>query len=153
MDAPTPVTLRPALPADCDAIAEIWHHSASLPTVGPAVLPPLAEMRRRVDAELAAGWVVTLAARGDEIIGFLAITPNRAHLEELFIRPDALGAGAGRALLAHAMATMPDGFTLFTRTGNARARRFYEKAGLLALREDVHPRSGDPIVYYGWKRG
>jgi hypothetical protein len=31
-----------------------------------------------------------------------------------------------------------------------RARRFYEKAGLIYLREDTHPRDGDPIVHYGW---
>ena len=45
---------------------------------------------------------------------------------------------------------MPEGFTLFTRTGNGTARRFYEKAGLVALREDIHPRFGDPIIYYSW---
>jgi putative acetyltransferase len=31
-----------------------------------------------------------------------------------------------------------------------KARRFYEQAGLIALREGIHPRSGDPIIYYGW---
>jgi ribosomal protein S18 acetylase RimI-like enzyme len=150
MDQLAPVALRPALPADYDAIAEIWHAGASLPTVGPPIMPTPEQLRRRVDAEFDAGWKVTLAVRDHQIVGFIAITPQQAHVEELFIRPDALGGGIGQALLAHAMAKMPEGFTLFTRTGNSRARRFYEKAGLIALREDIHPRFGDAIIYYSW---
>lgn len=145
-----PVTLRPALAADYDAIAEIWHSSAGLPTVGPAVLPPLATMRQRVDIEFAEGWVVTVAVRNGEIAGFVALKPREAVLDQLFIRPGAIGGGIGRALLDHAKAAMPGGFELFTRTGNDKARRFYEKAGLVAFREGVHPTSGDPIVHYRW---
>ena len=150
MDQPAPVTLRPAVAADYDAIAAIWHAGASLPTVGPPIMPTLEQLRRRVPAEFEAGWEVMLAVRDDEIVGFVAITPRQAHVEELFVRPDALGGGIGGTLLAHAMAAMPAGFTLFTRSGNSRARRFYEKAGMVMLREAVHPRAGDPIVYYGW---
>ncbi len=45
---------------------------------------------------------------------------------------------------------MPEGFMLYTRSANAGARRFYEREGLVVLREDTHPRTGDPITYYGW---
>jgi putative acetyltransferase len=142
--------LRPAREADYDSIAVIWHDSASLPGVGPAVMPTVAEMRDRIDAGIVAGWVVTVAVREAKVIGFAAIKPREAALAELFIRPGELGAGIGRALLAHSMETMPKGFTLYTRATNSRARRFYEKAGLVFLRDDVHPSSGDPVVYYGW---
>jgi putative acetyltransferase len=143
--------LRPATEADRDAIAEIWHTSASLPGVGPPVMPAARELRERVDREFAAGWQVTVAVREDRVAGFVAIKPAEAILAELFVRPEAIGTGAGKVLLAHAMEAMPAGFTLFTRSGNARARRFYERAGLTFLRNDVHPRAGDPITYYGWK--
>src|SRR5262245_17038011 len=142
--------LRPATEADRDAIAEIWHISASLPGVGPPVMPTARELRERVDREFEAGWQVTVAVRDDRVAGFAAIKPAEAILAELFVRPEAIGIGAGRALLAHAVEAMPGGFTLFTRSGNARARRFYERAGLIFLRDDVHPRAGDPITYYGW---
>jgi putative acetyltransferase len=145
-------TLRPSTEADYDAIAEIWHSSASLPGVGPAAMPSEADMRKEIDAEFTGGWQVTVAINGDEIAGFVAIKPDRAVLAELFVRPGSLGRGIGRALLARAMDAMPDGFTLFTRSGNARARRFYEQAGLSMLREGTHPHFGDPIVYYEWKR-
>jgi ribosomal protein S18 acetylase RimI-like enzyme len=142
--------LRPSIEADYDAIAEIWYSGASLPGVGPPVMPTLGELRERVDREFASGWEVTVALRADEVIGFVAIRPAEAVLAELFVRPGLIGSGVGRALLAHAKAAMRHGFTLFTRSSNTRARLFYEKAGLVFLRDDTHPRSGDPISYYGW---
>jgi putative acetyltransferase len=143
--------LRPATEVDHDTIAQVWHASASLPGVGPAVMPSEAELRQRLRVEFESGWDVTVAISGDEIVGFVAIKPKQAVLAELFVRPGALGGGIGQRLLAHAIAAMPDGFTLYTRSGNTRATRFYEKAGLARLREGIHPRSGDPIVYYGWQ--
>ena len=141
MDAPhSPALLRPAREADRDAIADIWHASASLPDVGPPDMPSRRELRLRVDVEMATGWQVTIAEAGGASIGFLAIRPSEATLNELFVRPDHLGGGVGRALFEHAKAAMPDGFTLYTRSSNARARRFYEREGMVPLREDVHPR-------------
>jgi putative acetyltransferase len=142
--------LRPANETDHDAIAKVWHSSANLPGVGPAVMPTKADLRQRIDVEIAAGWIVTVAVRDDEIVGFLAIKPKEAVLAELFVRPDSLRGGIGRTLLAHAASAMPGGFTLHTRSSNMKARRFYEQTGLIALREGIHPRSGDPIIYYGW---
>ena len=40
---------------------------------------------------------------------------------------------------------------LYTQASNARARRFYERARLVFLRDDMHPHSGDPVVHYAWK--
>ncbi|MBZ9989655.1 GNAT family N-acetyltransferase [Mesorhizobium sp. BH1-1-5] len=143
--------IRPAGTADHDQIAEVWHESASLPTVGPATMPTLQDLRRRVDVEFNAGWDVAVAARDGEVIGFVAIKPREAVLDQLFVRPDTLGAGIGQALLQHAIQAMPSGFTLYTRSGNFRARRFYEKAELTFLRDDLHPRNKDPVTHYGWK--
>lgn len=142
--------LRPSIETDHDAIAKVWHSSASLPDVGPAVMPTEGELRRRVDLELAAGWEVTVATQNGDIVGFVAIMRKEAVLAELFVQPGFLGAGIGRLLLAHAIASMPQGFTLYTRAANERARQFYEKAGLVELGAGTHPRSGDAIVYYGW---
>lgn len=143
-------TLRHAVDQDRDAIAAIWHESAGLPTVGPAKMPSPAALRARVDVEMDGPWEVTVAELRGRVVGFLALKRDEAVLAELFLRPEVIGQGIGQALLARAKAAMPDGFTLFTRAGNARARRFYERAGLTVLRTEIHPRDGDPIVYYGW---
>lgn len=147
------IELRPATPDDYDAIAAIWHASAGLPGVGPANLPSLERLRERVDIEIAAGWRVTVAVAGTQIIGFLALKPEAAILDQLFMHPEARGLGLGLLLLDAAKAQLPDGFTLFTRPGNVPARRFYEKHGLVHLRDELHPVFGDPIVWYGWRRG
>jgi putative acetyltransferase len=113
-------------------------------------MPTLDELRERVDLEFAAGWSATVAVRDDDVIGFVAIKPNEAVLDQLFVRPGSIGGGVGQALLAHSKTVMPKGFTLFTRSANTKARRFYEKSGLIFLRNDKHPRTGDPVTYYGW---
>ncbi len=146
------IELRPATAADYDAIAAIWHASASLPGVGPAQLPSLGVLRSRVDLEIAEGWQVTVAEIDGEIIGFLSIKPEAAILDQLFMHPEARGMGLGVLLLDAAKAQLPDGFTLFTRPGNTPARKFYEKHGLTHLRDELHPVFGDPIVWYEWKQ-
>ncbi len=146
----TPFLLRPATDADRDRIAAIWHASASLPGVGPPSMPSRAELRRRVDEEMAGGWEVTIAESGHEILGFVAIRRRDRILAELFLSPKRIGGGIGKVLLDHAKAAMPGGFTLFTTSANSRARHFYEREGLIALREEPHPRSGHPVTYYEW---
>jgi putative acetyltransferase len=150
MDA-LPFTLRPALETDHDGIAGIWHESASLPGVGPALMPTPTELRERIGREIAGGWVVTIAVRDREIIGFVAVTPHRAVLNEIFVRPASIGRGIGKALLDCAKRTMPQGFVLYTRATNMRARRFYEQAGLTHFLDGIHPSSGDPVAHYAWK--
>ncbi|MEO8757261.1 MAG: GNAT family N-acetyltransferase [Devosia sp.] len=142
--------LRPAQAADHDAIAEIWHNSASLPGVGPIAMPTLAQLEERVPREVEAGWDVTIAVDETGLVGFLALKQHETILTELFVRPGSLGTGIGRALFAEAVAATPEGFTLFTRAGNDRARRFYERAGMILLREAIHPKYSNAIVYYGW---
>jgi putative acetyltransferase len=142
--------LRPARERDRDAIAAIWHSSASMPGVGPPVMPTPDQLRKRVDLEFASGWDVTVAACGKGIAGFLALRMDKAVLDQLFVRPDLIGLGVGRMLLSHAMTMMAKGFTLYTRPTNRRACRFYEKMGLVFIKSGLHPRSCDPIVYYRW---
>ena len=145
--------LRPAIEADRDSVASIWHAGASLPGVGPAALPPLTVLRSRIDQELAEGWDLTIAEQAGEVVGFIALRRDQSVLDQLFVHPGSVGGGIGKALFAHAKAMMPAGFSLFTRPGNARARRFYEARGMSVLRHDTHPHFGDAIVFYAWTPG
>jgi ribosomal protein S18 acetylase RimI-like enzyme len=142
--------LRPATNVDYVSIAEVWYASASLPGVGPPEMPTQEELRQRVDAEMASGWEVTVIDRSGVVVGFAAIKPREAVLDQLFVQPGLIGGGFGRTLLEHCMQAMPEGFTLHTASSNNRARIFYEKAGLRFLRHDAHPRTGHPVTYFGW---
>lgn len=87
----TSFILRPAVDADRDAIAAIWHESAALPTVGPARMPSPSALRTRVDVEMDGPWEVTVAEQYGAVVGFLALKRNEAVLAELFLRPEVIG--------------------------------------------------------------
>jgi len=74
-----------------------------------------------------AGFVVTGPSEDDDA------APLTAQVMALYLDPEAVGKGIGRALLAHAMADFRRrGFrraTLWVLETNERARRFYEAAG------------------------
>ena len=54
--------------------------------------------------------------------------------------------------MAHAARAMPAGFSLWTHSDNARARRFYEALAPLRWEDGVHPKHGHPIRTY-WFAG
>lgn len=84
------------------------------------------------------GWVGEL---NGSIVGFAIVGPSRdrdarrhvGELEAIYLLPDAVGHGVGRALLEHAIGDLRErGFneaTLWVLESNQRARRFYEAAG------------------------
>jgi GNAT superfamily N-acetyltransferase len=144
------VKYRAAEPADFDAIARVWLEAALATEDAVSSLPSLRELRIRVDHEMAAGWVVTVALDGREIVGFLALKPALAVPDQIFILPTHQGRGVGRDLIEQAKQAMPGGFRLRTASTNRRARRFYSGAGLSLLEEGLHPRTGNPVCYYGW---
>jgi L-amino acid N-acyltransferase YncA len=83
-------------------------------------------------------WVVE---REGVLLGFAATGPSRdaeapattGEVYAIYLDPEAIGTGAGRALFAHASETLrTQGFTrasLWVLESNARSRRFYEAAG------------------------
>jgi len=82
-----------------------------------------------------------IARRSADVVGFAFVGPDRDDLGvgevyALYVDPDAWGTGVAQPLLAHATAALAalehaEG-VLWVLRGNARARRFYEKAGWLA---------------------
>lgn len=135
---------------DFDAVAFVWHESARNAEGAAPQIPTLEELRSRIDRELAAGWKLSVCVAGDEIIGMLALQPDIAVLDQLFILPRHQARGVGLAGLQEAMKAMPQGFSLRTASGNYRARRFYERAGMSLLEEGTHPTAGYAVCYYGW---
>jgi ribosomal protein S18 acetylase RimI-like enzyme len=147
---PGDMTYRAAQPADFGVIAQVWHESALSAEGAMSTLPRIEELRNRLDREIAAGWAVTVALDGRDIVGFLALKPAIASLDQIFILPAHQRRGIGRALLDLAKSAMPGGFTLRTASANLKARRFYCRAGLSLREEGFHPSAGYPVCYYGW---
>ncbi|MEU6543149.1 GNAT family N-acetyltransferase [Streptomyces sp. NPDC046859] len=143
------LTIRPMTPADCDRVAEIrvggWR--AAYPGIVPQ--PYLDAMdvaedaeRRRTHLAAAGGAVVNLVAEeGGRVVGWGCHGPCRdgdartedAELYALYVDPARIGTGAGRALLAESMRRCAlAGYRrvlLWVLRDNARARRFYARAG------------------------
>jgi GNAT superfamily N-acetyltransferase len=91
-------------------------------------------------------WVIVEDGR---ILGMLALAPG--WLEQLYVAPDRLGEGLGGRLVAVAKERQPDGLQLWTFQVNARARRFYESHGFVAV-EETEDRNEErqPDVRYVW---
>src|SRR3954452_6088903 len=124
--------IRPATPADLDAIDEIERHSFPLPWPRSVFEAELARDIARID--------VARARAAAPIAGFcnywLVTDPDRAggegHILAIATHPDHRRGGVGAALLGHALAagsavhcTLA---TLEVRRGNGPAIRLYERA-------------------------
>ncbi|WP_442810724.1 GNAT family N-acetyltransferase [Streptomyces sp. Wh19] len=148
---PTGIRVRDMTVDDCETVARIrvrgWQSAYAglvpqsyLDGMGLAV----AEDAERRRASLAGGTtIVNLVAErpGSGVIGWGCCGPSRemgrpvarGELYALYVTPDQIGTGAGRALMAEILArTAADGFpdlALWVLKENAPARRFYERAG------------------------
>ncbi|HEY6744118.1 MAG TPA: GNAT family N-acetyltransferase [Mycobacteriales bacterium] len=143
------VTCRPMTAGDFDAVCELhvraWQsaYRGIVPQDFLDAMDP-AERARRTRGDDLTGQHV--AEADGEIVGWLALGPYRAQddgpdapgpgygeVEAIYARPDAVGTGVGRALMAYGLAELDRAglrpVLLWVLTDNARARRFYEKAG------------------------
>lgn len=155
----TTFAIRPAIPADIPAIAEIYAHAVLHGTASWELEPPgEAELLRRMETILAGGYPYLAAERDGVLLGYAyagAYRPRAAYRatveDSIYIAPQAQGAGVGRVLLDALMsecaargfrqmiAVIGDG------TGaSIGSRRLHERAGfrVIGVAEKV-----------GWKHG
>ncbi|MEV8592916.1 GNAT family N-acetyltransferase [Streptomyces sp. NPDC052012] len=138
---------------DCDGVAEIrvrgWQHAyrGIVPQSYLDGLDVAADAERhRARLERADNPVVNLVAEtgGGALAGWAAFGPYRdgdtltedAELYALYLRPEHIGHGVGRALLTEAVrrctSTGRPRMLLWVVKANTRARRFYARAGFAA---------------------
>jgi GNAT superfamily N-acetyltransferase len=140
------LVLRQLALEEVGVVARLWWRS-SISVAAGADHPPWEALAERLIHE---PWAVTLAIRGGEPVGLLAVETDQHWLRQLFVDPDAQGCGVGSTLLGAAKRQMPEGFHLNTDAGNSRARRFYEARGLRLVGEAPHPRWGQLQARYEW---
>lgn len=135
-DAPPPVAtgpdLRPATARDVETIARIWHdgwrdgHLGHTPEALVAHRTPASFVPRTADRI----GRTTVAEVDGQVAGFVTVIDDEA--EQVYVDARFRGRGVAEVLLRHAeqvVATSYDTVWLVVATGNARARRFYERSG------------------------
>jgi ribosomal protein S18 acetylase RimI-like enzyme len=147
MPKPTTFSLRRATGADAPAVAAM--HIRAWQVAYRGIVPDahlegldVATRAARYDFDSAAPGVpeTWIAVDGDDIVGFVAVAPSRdedlpglGEVCAIYVDPDRWRSGAGSALLAQAEVLLGDAGVdeahLWVLEDNARARRFYERAG------------------------
>ena len=140
--------IRRAAPGDAVALAQLQVRTLWA-TYGPyvehdkiaAVLPRLEPGWRERLAPRADGLEVWVSEQDGVIDGWVTVGPSRdpdarpgdGELHAIYVEPERIGTGLGRALLARAEerldATDHPAATLWTLTPNTQARAFYERHG------------------------
>lgn len=100
--------IRPSRDADIAAITAIYGHHVLHGVASFEEVPPEeAEMARRRGELVARGFPYLVAERDGRVIGYCYAGPYRARIgyrftveDSIYIHPDAVGRGIGRALLA-----------------------------------------------------
>ncbi|WP_109510025.1 GNAT family N-acetyltransferase [Nocardioides speluncae] len=129
----TAVTLRPARPEDVAPLAELWYAGFVDGHVG-HVPEALVEVRTREsfdDRVTAALDHTTVAEVADEIAGFVMVVGD--EVEQVYVGRDHRGTGVATVVLGEGERLVAQNghaeAWLAVATGNARARRFYERRG------------------------
>ena len=167
--APLSVVVRPATPADAEALARL-HLRSWRATYDPLLTPAdrrlirLDERRTAWRARLAGpSGSVWLAERAGHVLGLVAVGPaedpdlDARHVGEvasIHVSPGRRGFGLGRQLLTRGEAVLRElGYReaiLWVLADNAAARRLYEHLGWLpdgaALRREMGGVAGLPVV-------
>jgi ribosomal protein S18 acetylase RimI-like enzyme len=127
------VNLRPAEAVDADAVASIWYsgwgdgHLGNVPDELVAIRTK-ESFWQRVPALIGN---TTVAVVGDEVAGFVMVADD--EVEQVYVSGDHRGSGVADVLIGEAARQVKangyDEAWLAVATGNARARRFYERSG------------------------
>ncbi|HEY0955324.1 MAG TPA: GNAT family N-acetyltransferase [Roseateles sp.] len=130
------ITLRAATAEDASQVADVLLASrqAFLPYAPPAHAD--ADVRQWVRDVLLPSGGVTLACAGARVVGVLATSRDEGGvgwIDQLYLLPGHVGLGTGSRLLAHALASLPPPWRLYTFQANDGARRFYERHGFQAI--------------------
>lgn len=140
------VGIRPGVAADLDAITRVFHRAFRHGYRGVLADDVVEGIDRVWPAERLArqfglpGVRYLLAEHDSVVVGFTRVTlddedPDVGCVGALYVDPDHAGRGIGRALLDAAFAVLAQqgcvDVTLWVFEDNVRARRLYERAGLV----------------------
>lgn len=143
--------IEPSRPDDVAAIAELIAASKADAMPWLTVVHTPSEDLWWVENVLLVEHEVSVVRDGDRLIAVLATSPG--WLDQLYVVPAAQGTGIGRALVEHAKERSDGVLDLWAFQRNARARRFYESAGFIAVEftDGAGNEEREPDVRYRWR--
>lgn len=143
--------IRPGGRADLIPLTHLWHECkrAAYPYL-PLEQARVLDEDRAFFAERILPLELWVAEDESGPVAFLALEDD--CIDRLYVRLDRWRSGAGSALLEHAKAVRPEGFTLYTHQQNTAARAFYEAHGLEPVSYGISPPpESAPDVLYRWR--
>jgi GNAT superfamily N-acetyltransferase len=148
-------TLRPATPADTDAVCNVYLASRKrfLPFAPSAHSDD--EARQWIRQRLIPTDGVTVASVEGVIVGMMTLSKSEAlgWIDQLYLHPDFVNKGIGTQLLLHAKSTLGPPIRLHAFQANTGARRFYERHGFVAIEFGDGSKNEEncPDVLYEWR--
>ena len=134
---------------DTDALVRMWRASFEH---GVGIVDPhsLEEQIEYLRTKVIPVHRVRVARDDESIVGFLA--SNHESVAQLYVRVQDIGRGIGTQLLRLAQSESSGSLWLFTFAQNARACRFYEHHGFVAVAHGFEPMWKLNDVKYQWVR-
>jgi putative acetyltransferase len=134
---------------DTDALVRMWRASFEH---GVGIVDPhsLEEQVEYLRTKVIPVHRVRVAKDDESIVGFLA--SNHESIAQLYVRVQDIGRGIGTQLLRLAQSESSGSLWLFTFAQNARACRFYEHHGFVAVAHGFEPMWKLNDVKYQWVR-
>jgi putative acetyltransferase len=148
---PAPITLRRYEPRDEEAAIALWLRTWQTAYPQLDFAARLDWWRQRWRAELVPVAQIVIAEADGRMIGFVTVDPRTLYLDQLAVAPERWGSDVGTALIADAKRISPNGLDLEVNIDNARAIRFYGKAGFVISGAGVNPISGKPVHRMSWR--
>jgi GNAT superfamily N-acetyltransferase len=144
--------LRAAVAPDARAVADLVRTAKATAMPWLRVVHTSAEDLAWVQDVLLVEDEVVVAVTDGRLSGVLATRPG--WVDQLHVLPERQGQGIGRLLLEHAKARSCGVLELWAFQRNARARRFYERAGFTAVEQTggAANEEREPDVRYRWVR-
>lgn len=145
-----PFRLRPYRDGDEDAALALWLRAwqQAYPDIDFTARLPWWRTRWRDELVPAARIVVAEATAA--LTGFVTID-GTGYLDQLVVAPEHWGGGLAAALVAEAKRLSPGGVRLTVNADNARAIRFYARAGFVDAGGGVNPLSARAVRHMQWR--
>jgi len=145
-----PFRLRRYRDGDEDAAIALWLDTWSQAYPDIDFAARLTWWRARWRDELVPRARIVVAESEAALAGFVTID-DTGYLDQLVVAPAHWGGGLAAALVGEAKRLAPGGVRLTVNADNARAIRFYEKAGFCDEGGDVNPLSGRAVRRMAWR--